>query len=278
METQLLRGTAVRDAVLAELKAYKPGFTIAGNCGHNIGTDYVKRYEVDFHYSDNNFIPDPSRWWNASKAHRALGSALLLHPNVHMSKDVRRKLIALGYANGAHVITPWDEYIHGKARLFADPADFADLYGFARALGQQGYLNGYEDAAVGGYDLKETRYGNMPPIAVSGGSGKLSAFARAKPGQTGAPLVIHLAEWGKPAPAKVRLRSSGFFADSAITVSLQVPPEYEAGTHEKVEESKDYSPLSSETTLDTESEGDWLTVGVPALRPWGVLVVSRSTE
>jgi len=46
-----------------------------------------------------------------------------------------RAMIALAYAAGAHVITPRDEYIHGRKRLFANPADFADLYGFVRSLG-----------------------------------------------------------------------------------------------------------------------------------------------
>jgi hypothetical protein len=111
-----------------------------------------------------------------------------------------------GLCGGAHVITPRHEYIHGRKRLFANPADFADLYGFVRSLGQTGYLNGYEDAAVGGDDLKETRYGETPPITVHGGSGKLSIFARAKPGEADAPVVIHVVESGESQPATLHGR------------------------------------------------------------------------
>ena len=263
------------DKVLAVLKAHKPGFTIAGNSGHNIGTGYIEKYAVDFHYSDNNFVPDPSDLWAAAEAHRKVKSAILMHPNVNMSKDVRRKLIALGYANGVHVITPWDEYIHGKDRMFADPADFADIYGFARALGQQGYLNGYEDAAVGGYDLKEARYGGTPPIAVSGGSGKLSVFGRAKPGGAHAPVVLHLVEWAMPTPSRLKLRPTALFAGGNLSAELHTPTTYIEEAHQKAEKTKDYSTLMEVTPLQAARDGEWVVVQVPALHPWSVLVVTQ---
>lgn len=266
------------DQVLKKLKAYKPGFTIAGNSGHNIGTGYVRRYAVDFHYSDNNFVPSPRDWWSQSKAHRALKSAILLHPNRPISKQTHRQMIALGYANGAHVITPWDEYIHGKARLFADPADFADLYGFVRALGEKDYLNGYEDAAVGGYDLKENRYGEHLPIAVAGGSGKLSVFARAKPGQTHTPAVFHLVESDEPKAAKLRLRKSALFGTSKVVCKLLVPTPYAKADHEAAAASGDYESLCRISTLAVDEENGHLVVDLPPLNPWGVLIISPASN
>lgn len=267
------------DNVIKAIKAHKAGFTIAGNNGGFIGTDYVKPYAFDFHYSDSNFAPPPGAWWAASKAHRALKSAFLIHPNVEMPKEVRRKLIALGYATGAHVITPWDEYIHNsKERLFAAPADFADLYGFARALGQQGYLNGYEDAAVGGYELKETRYGTNQPISVSGGSGSLSVFGRAKPGQGDAPVVFHLVEWGEPKASTLRLRIPAVFGTSKVTCKLLAPPKYAEAEHNAAETARDYKALAVVSELRVKVEGEVLLVELPAVTPWAALVIAPAKE
>jgi hypothetical protein len=59
-------------------------------------------------------------------------------------------------------------------------------------------------AAVGGYELEETRYGNFPPLAISGGSGRMSAFARAQPGLATTPVAIHLVEWGNGTPFQLK--------------------------------------------------------------------------
>jgi hypothetical protein len=266
------------DNVIAKIKAHKPGFTIAGNNGGFMGTKYVKRYAFDFHYSDNNYVPTPGRWWAETKAHRALKSAVLLHPNRPISKQTHRQMIALGYANGAHVITPWDEYIHGKGRLFADPADFADLYAFIRALGQAGYLNGYEDAAVGGHDLKDNRYGDATPISVTGGSGKLSVFARAKPGEAEAPIVLHLVEAGDPKAATLRLRVSSLFGTDDVTCTLLTPKAYNEAAHETAVKSGKYGALAREAVLKATADDSELVVDIPPLSPWGVLVVSPATQ
>ena len=262
------------DKVLAKLKAYKPGFTIAGNNGHSISTDYVKRYAVDFHYSDSNFVPKPGAWWSASKAHRALKSAFLIQPNRHMAIGTRRQLIALGYGSGAHVIAPWDSYIHGKERLFSEPGDFADLYGFARALGQMGYLDGYEDAAVAGYDLKETRYGVRPPMVLSPAGTKVSVFARAMPGAADRPVVIHLIHMGSPTAFKLNLRKSNFFGERNVQCSLLNRVPYSSEAHEKASQSSDYGKLVKAVDLKPEAKGDFITLPIPPVHPWGVVIVS----
>lgn len=267
---------AFSEKVIEPIKAHKKGFTLAGNNGGMMGTGYVKSYAFDFHYSDNSYLPGPGKCWAASKEHRAVHSAVLLHPNKRMSTTRHRILIAHGYAVGAHVITPWDQYIHGgdRKRLFADPADFADLYGFVRSLGQDGYLDGYEDTAVGGYELKETRYGDAPPITISGGSGKLSAFARAKPGQADAPVVIHLVESGEGKPAKLHVQRSALFGERNVVCQFLAPSAYDADAHQAAATSGDYKALRRVATLEPVTEDGVVAVEVPALMPWGTLVIS----
>lgn len=269
------------EEILAKIKALKPGFEIAWNHGGFIGTDYVKRYGADYHYSDNSFLPGPGALWKTSKAHRELSSAFLMHPNKNMSKTQRRRLIALAYGSGAHLIAPWDEYIHGKMkggvavpRLFADPKDFADLYGFARALGQMGYLDKYEDAAVGGFDLKENRYGTVQPILLSETGSEVSAYARAVPGESKRPIVIHLIHMGSPKPFQLKLRRQSFFGNRSVRCQLLNRVPYSKAAHERASRSGDYSNLARAIDLKPKLEGDFFTLDIPDVHPWGVVVVS----
>jgi len=266
------------DAVIAPLGDHRTGFAVASNHGGFIDTQYVSAYDFDFHYSDNHFNPSPGEWWDAAGEHRAIDSAIVAHPNVLMPKETRRTQIGLAYANGAHLIAPWDEFISGGSRLFADPVDFADLYGFVRALGQRGALNGYEDAAVGGYDLAETRYGATDPIAVGGGSGALSVFGRARPGEPDAPLVFHLVESGAPTAATLRLLIPALFGTDKVVCQLLTPPAYKATAHESAAVTGNYDPLLQVSTLASRVVGDVLEIDIPAQNSWGVLIVKPSPD
>ena len=269
------------EEILDEIKALKPGFEIALNHGAFIEPRFVKAYGAEYHYSDNGFLPGPGRLWNASKAHRELKSAFLMHPNKNMSKTDRRRLLALAYGSGSHLIAPWDEYIHGKMksgaavpRLFAEPKEYADLYGFARALGQLGYLDGYEDAAVAGYDLKENRYGSNAPIALSPAKTKVSVFARAMPGNADAPIVIHLTHMGNPQPFQLKLRKQNFFGDRSVRYQLLNRVPYTKEAHETAIDSGDYSKLAGKIDLQAKDEGEYITLDIPAIHPWGVVIVA----
>ena len=50
-----------------------------------------------------------------------------------------RSMIAWCYANGGHLLAPWDVYLEGvgntSKRFYGEPSNFADLYRFARSLG-----------------------------------------------------------------------------------------------------------------------------------------------
>jgi hypothetical protein len=69
-----------------------------------------------------------------------------------------------------------------------------------------------------------------------------------------------------------------FFVSGKITVSLLAPPQYEKATHENASTSGDYASLAKEVSLQTNTEGNWTVVEVPALNPWGTLVVKEGRE
>ncbi len=203
-----------------------------------------------------------------------------------MPAEDYRWVWSTSYATGNIYIVPWDQFqnvtlhpltrqplIPHPPRIFIAPEKFADLTGFVRANAD--ILEGYEEAAVGGYDLQDTRFGDDAPVRIEGGSGKLSAFIRAKPSDSSAPVVIHLVERGPGAPVTLRLPTSRFFGTNAIKVTLRVPLPYEAALHEQAEKEKSYRGLIRETTLTTSTEGAWTLVSVPAMNPWGILVVEK---
>lgn len=272
--------------VIAPIKAYSVsqgytgGIKIAGNNGSSIGTQYVSNYDFDFHYSDNNFTPGPGAMWQASKDHRAQQSAFLMHPNRPMTVDERRTLIGLGYGVGAHVIAPWDEYTSsaaGGGRLFESPSDFADIFGFARALDAQGYLNGYEDAAVGGFDLIENRYGTETPIEVASGSGSLSVFGRAKPGEANASIVFHLVESGTGQASTLRLKRDALYDLDNVGFSLFAPTAYDATLHANVATHGNYEALAQSTSLNYYLDGDDLVVELPPVaNQWNMLLATAN--
>ncbi|MEY3959160.1 MAG: hypothetical protein RJA37_1763 [Verrucomicrobiota bacterium] len=184
---------------------------------------------------------------------------------------------------------PWDQFqnvvldpvtrapkiaINKLPRIFIAPEKLADLTGFVRANAD--VLDGYEEAAVGGYDLHDARYGTDTPVRIEGGSGKLSAFLRAKPGNANAPVVIHLVEREQGAATTLRLPTARFFGKHAIKVTLREPLPYDAALHAKAENDKNYRSLIRQTVLPTTTDGASTLVSVPALSPWGILVVEMN--
>ncbi len=264
-----------RDNVVRIIKETKPGFQIAANHGHHIRTDFVTGYDFDFHFSDSNFEPAPGQWWREAGNHRQVNSAIISHPNILMSETRYRTQIALAYANGAHVTAPWDRFIDGGGdREFGAPENYADVYAFARSLGQHGFLDGYEDAAVGGYDLSETRYA-VPPLEIVSGNSSVSLFARARPGDASAAVVVHVVKWAGSGDTTLRLRNGNFFGGAPLTLRLWTRKPYDAAEHARVATNEDYTSLKWDRTsaLTVTGDGEWTTVVVPELYPWGVLVV-----
>jgi hypothetical protein len=185
-----------------------------------------------------------------------------------------RQTIATAYACGGLCMVAWDVYMPRDApRYFGTPEQYADLFGFIRA--NAAYLDGYEDAAVVGKGMKNDRYGPSPPVAVRGGSGDVWAFVRARPGEPEAPVAIHLIEWGSESkPFALALKNAGFFGPKPLSLQLFVPSQYDRAAHQKAEQTGDFSPLAKAVELKAEMQGGLTTVEVPALNPWGILVVS----
>ncbi len=199
-----------------------------------------------------------------------------------------RWIWATSYATGNLYIVPWDQFqnvvldpvtraprtpVNQLPRIFITQERFADLTGFVRANAD--VLDGYEEAAVGGYDLPDTRFGDDAPVHIKSGSGKLSAFLRAKPGDANAPVVIHLVEREQGAATTLSLPTARFFGKHALKVTLREPVAYDAAQHAQVEKDKNYRGLIRETSLTPTTEGASTLVSVPALNPWGILVVEK---
>jgi hypothetical protein len=126
--------------------------------------------------------------------------------------------------------------------------------------------------------IVSTKSADRPgPLSVvpGTGSGQLCLFARAKPKQKDAPVVLHLVEWlGKPKPATIELRPEAFFGDRKLRMELLTPPPYDKAVHDKAEAEKDYAPLARRTELKPVARDGVVRVDVPAVRSWGLLVVS----
>jgi hypothetical protein len=185
-----------------------------------------------------------------------------------------RRFIAHTYAAGAHTIAPWDVYAGSTVpRLYVDPAEVADLYGFARAMAS--YLDGYEDAAVGGYDLIDNRY-VASPLEVVAADGQLSLFARARPGEPESPAVIHMLDVSDaPESATIRIQAASVFGGANFVVRLWVPSDYSENVHTLVNDTGDYTPLKAELPVRVSTRGGWTVVEAPRVQPWGILVLEQ---
>ncbi|MFW6157793.1 MAG: hypothetical protein ACOC8E_00375 [Planctomycetota bacterium] len=234
----------------------------------------------------------PETLMSAAQDAERRGKALIYTGGAHMSRQEVRLAIAGCYANGMNYIVPWDQFTGvGKPRLFGEPEDFADLYGFVRAVA--GYLDGYEAAASWiPAALREKEAGQKLPggrraaaddspffVPPGTGRGRLCIFARARPDRADAPVVLHLVEWGgQPKPATLALRPEAFFGDRELRVALLTPPPYDQAAHEKAEAEKNYTPLATRAKLEVTPTDGLARVSVPALRPWGILIVSPAAR
>jgi len=63
-----------------------------------------------------------------------------------------------------------------------------------------------------------------------------------------------------------------------IDITLHRPAAFDVIIHAEAEANHDYSKLSIKNTLIVESNEDWLTVTIPELRTWGIVVISSKTK
>jgi hypothetical protein len=178
-----------------------------------------------------------------------------------------RRFVATAYAFGMNPMVPWDMYMPGKAkRYYGKPSDFADLFLWVRA--NQHLFNGYDTALIRVFDPNGSRQQWRKNQQVDGPShirgsaiqinraGVLGVVREQRAGNASA-RVVHLVDWNeKKEPFEITLDIKTLSGASAASVSLLRP-----GT----------SPLELST-------GNQCTVTVPALNPWGMLVVSPLPE
>ena len=224
---------------------------------------------------------------------REINSAQIFTHNTSDGPEILRNVASLCYAMGAHMIVPWDVYQHGKPyRYFGKPEEYADLFGFVRGIAD--YLDGYEE--VGAHmteeDTASQKHSKVtnPSFSIQGNS-NLLGFARAKPGNRMAPVVIHLVQWGKTpqSESRVELNTDHFFGGKPLSVHLLTPAAYDKEQHAGAEEQAEalrkageqrgaaqagaYASLVSARPLETRVEANSTFVAVPPLHPWGILVV-----
>ena len=99
------------------------------------------------------------------------------------------------------------------------------------------------------------------PVSLSGGSGDVYAFVRARPGEAEAPVVVRLVDWGDtPKPLSVRFRRAAFFGDRPVSAKLLTPAAFDKAAHEKADATGDFSKLLVEKPLADFAAGKKLTV------------------
>ena len=62
---------------------------------------------------------------------------------------------------------------------------------------------------------------------------------------------------------------------SGLQAGKEKPLPYDAALHAKAENDKNYRSLLREVPLTTTTDGPWTLVSVPALNPWGILLVEK---
>ncbi len=184
------------------------------------------------------------------------------------SVAANRRALAAIYANGMTMMLPWDVYMPDNApRYFIAKEDIADLSGFIRA--NANYLDGYEHAAAAGPGLAPSNV-----LKIESGSTNTFAYLRAQPGKANAPIVIHLVEWAETGkPCKLLLHKSALGGDRKITAHIRLPLPYDAGAHTKAQTTGIFITLIQATNLPITANGDWLNIELPAVNPWGILVL-----
>lgn len=139
----------------------------------------------------------------AARDAREKGQFIVYTANRDLGIDNYRKAIAGSYANGMLFIVPWDQYAGVRAkRVFVNPKDLADIYGFVRA--SAGLLDEYESVAAAGFDLNGSDTTNPKQLIIQ--AKNVSVWVRVKPNDCIAPVVVHLVNWGSKSTGNFKLK------------------------------------------------------------------------
>ena len=247
-----LRAAVGRDVTFSCNLAWNEGRRFGGK-----GDRVTRHFDFGMSELGNNDVT-PDFITSAARDTRRKGKFIAYTSFEALDVPTYRRAIAGCYANGLLFIVPWDQFAGTSGqRVFSKPEDMADLYGFVRANAQ--YLDGYE--AVSDEDVG---------IATEK---DVHAWLRAKPGDRQALLVLHLVDWGESGPTQVSLNPAQLFGDDKLHVNLLVPTAYDADSHRQAATDRVYEGLRSLSTLTIGQQGGRIIVDVPALSPWGILVI-----
>ncbi|MFO7976980.1 MAG: hypothetical protein R6V12_20400 [Candidatus Hydrogenedentota bacterium] len=181
-----------------------------------------------------------------------------------------RCTIAMAYACGGHCMVPWDTYMPGDTpRYFGTPEQYADMFAFIR--GNAAVMDGYEEAAAFGKGIGDERFGDEPLVKIVDNEMGF-AVVRAVPGDASKPVAIHLIDWSDaPGPLLVRLSPARFWGDKPFAAELRTPVPYDRDAHANAEKGGDFSKLVRTVSVRIEEDN---TLTLPAVKPWGILVLT----
>ena len=256
------------------LEAYaKQPITLSGNL--DLKGPIGPAFDWAIQECQKDWVVKPSFILDRVQAARRMGKVQAFTAQHDWGTERFRIGIATLTSCGSNLIVPWDQYINMDkkgTRLFAEPKDLAGFYGFIRGIADR--LDGYELAAVAGFDMAKAKEAKGGVAAVTGAD-KVSAWLRVKPKDTKAPLVIHLTNAATDAGAcSLRLRTDALFAGKAFTAEWLVPAPYDAGAHAAAETAHDYRRLVVHAVIEPSVDGDASVFAIAAVQPWGVLVLT----
>jgi hypothetical protein len=176
-----------------------------------------------------------------------------------IDKEIYRRAIASSFGCGGHILAPWDVSISNPPpdRFFGIPSDYNDLYKFVRD--HQQFFDGYEDAATFGPHMSDIRYdSNDAPMWISSGGKDVYLFARAKPNDVNAAVIIHVIDWSYlPTSFEIDLKKVRFYgATNNLSITL-------------------LRPNQNDLALSVSTSNGIASVVVPSVSPWGILVVGK---
>ena len=204
---------------------------------------------------------------------------------------LNRNVISQTYACGGLTLVPWDAYEQtpsGNDRFFGLKQDYADLYGFVRGIAP--YLEGYVEAAAFGKNMPLAIY--QPNVFKNTLPDSVYAIVRVIPKSINSDVVIHFIDWRTiKSPFSVSLIKSNFFMGNSFGIKLLQPALYNETQHNLCEtnaaaarpanelfsakQSSYYQALVNTSTVFGSESNQTVTVNVPQLSPWGVLVITK---
>jgi len=202
---------------------------------------------------------------------------------------LNRYLIAMSYASGGIMAVPWDVFEqslgHGPDRFFGKKEDYADIYGFVRAMAP--YLDDYEEVFALGQNLTTT---NPVSDLISEIPAGVYVVVRVIPKSKTAPVIFHFVDTrAVKTPYTISVNSKVLYAGKASEMEFYRPKAYIPEQHTEAEnlatklrqtgklfskiESPAFNGLVDTVKVAPTTLNERISFDVPSVNPWGVLKV-----